>query len=145
MAEQNIVNTILDKITKYPQIIFEQNSENEFRIFANSESGFDIILELAARENTLHFGTFHWHFSNDPEDINSMLNMIAMALTGHARIKEFSKNGNAYKWTVQVQDEAGQWHDNGTMGLFNFNFWTKPDVRYLRNTFVSSSEFYAAN
>ena len=144
MVEQNIIHTILDKITKYPQINFERNSENGLRIFANNESGFDIILELAARENALHLGTFHWHFSNDLEGINSMLDMIAIALTGHARIKEFSKNGNAYKWILQVQDEAGQWRDKGTMGLFNFNFWTKPDVRYLRNTFVSSSEFYAA-
>lgn len=133
MKEQKIIDTIIEKLVKYPDIRFEKKNDWELEIFSRDERGFDILLQIDHRENTLHFGTFHWHFDNTEDEINEMLNQLVFGLTGIARLKELSKNGKAYKWTLQIQDNEGNWYDNGTMGLFNFNFWTKENVRYLQN------------
>lgn len=66
-------------------------------------------------------------------------------MTGIARLKEFSKNGKSYKWALQIQDRDGNWFDNGTMGLINFNFWTKVDIKYLQNNLLPKEILYDNN
>ena len=90
----------------------------------------------------MHFGTFHWHFDNNEEETNEMLNQLIFGLTGIARLKELSKNNKAYKWTLQIQDKEGNWFNNGTMGLMNFNFLTKPDIKYLQNDLLPKERLF---
>src|SRR5690554_7134099 len=145
MKEQNIIDFVVEKLIKYPDIKYDKKSDSELEIFCRDEQGFDILLQLDQRENTLHFGTFHWHFDNNEEEIDEMLNQLVFGLTGIARLKELSKNGKAYKWTLQIQDRDGNWFDNGTMGLMNFNFWTKTGIKYLQNDLLPKDILYADN
>jgi hypothetical protein len=133
MADQNIIDKVVEKLNKYPDIKFEKRNDSELEIYRRDDKGFDILLQTGHRENTLHFGTFHWHFDNNDEETTEMLNQFVFGLTGVARLKEFSINGKAYKWTLQIQDSNGNWLDNGTMRLMNLNFWAKADVKYLQN------------
>jgi len=139
MAEENIIDTIVEKLIKYPDIKFQKISDCELEIFCNDENGYDIFLQTDPRENTLYLGTFHWHFDNTKEEIDEMLNQLIFSMTGISRLKEFSKNGKAFKWTLQVQDRDGNWYDNGTMGVMKFNFWTKADIKYLQNNLLPKS------
>ena len=136
MKEQMIIDLVVEKLIKYPEIKFERKNDNELGIFSNDTNGFDILLQTDNKENTLHFGTFHWHFENTEEEINEMLNQLVFGLTGIARIKEYSKNGKSYKWIIQIQDRDGIWHDNGKMGIFNFNIFTKAEFKYLQNNLL---------
>ncbi|MBP9068391.1 MAG: hypothetical protein KBG47_02715 [Bacteroidia bacterium] len=145
MTEQNIIDFVVEKLIKYPDIKYDKKSDSELEIFCRDEQGFDILLQLDQRENTLHFGTFHWHFDNNEEETDEMLNQLVFGLTGIARLKELSKNGKAYKWTLQIQDREGNWFDNGTMGRMNFNFWTKTDIKYLQNDLLPKDILYADN
>ena len=142
MTEQKIIDTVVEKLIKYPEIKFERKDDNELVIFRNDTNGFDILLQTDNRENTLHFGTFHWHFENTEEEINEMLNQLVFGLTGIARIKEYSKNEKAYKWIIQIQDRDGNWHDDGRMGIFNFNFFTKAKFEYLQNSLLPKDILY---
>ncbi len=133
MKEENIIEFVLEKLKKYPDIKYDKKSDSELEIFCRDEKGFDILLQIDKRENTLHFGAFHWHFDNIEEETNEMLNQLLFGLTGIARLKEFSKDGKAFKWTLQIQDRDCNWYDDGTMGLMNFNFWSKTEIKYLQN------------
>jgi len=145
MIEQNIIDFVIEKLNKYPVIKYIKKSDSELEIFRLDDHGFDILLHLDKRENTLHFGTFHWHFDNNQEEIDEMLNQLVFGLTGIARLKELSKNGKAYKWILQIQDREGNWFDNETMGLMNFNFWTKTNIKYLQNDLLPKDLLYADN
>jgi len=145
MTEMNIIDTIVNTLNKYPDIKYCKKNDREIEIFCRDENGFDILLQLDQHENTLNFETFHLHFNNNEEETNEMLTLLALGLTGIARLKEFSKKGKAYRWTLQIQDKDDNWFENGTMGLINLNFWTKADVKYLQNDFLPKEIIFADN
>jgi hypothetical protein len=145
MATKSIIDTIVEKLNKYPDIKYDKINDNELEIFSRNKNGFDILIQTDPRENTLHFGTFHSHFENNEQETNEMLNQLVFGLTGIARLKEYSKNGKAYKWTIQIQDKDGNWFSNGTMGVKNFNFWKKADINYLQNDLLPKELLYSDN
>lgn len=145
MTEQTIIGKVVEKLDKYPDINYNKKNDSELEIFCRNENGFDILLQTDQRENTLYFGAFHWHFDNNEEETNELLDQLVLGLTGVARLKEFSKNGKAYKWRLQIQDGDGNWSDNGTMGLVNFNFWTKTVIKYLQNDLLPKNKLYSDN
>ena len=103
MTSQSIIDIVAEKLRKYPDINFDKRSESELLIHPRNDKGFAICIQTNDSENTLHFGTYHWHFDNTEEDKNEMLDQLIFGLTGIARLKEFSKNGNSYKLTLQLQ------------------------------------------
>lgn len=139
MTDHNIIDIVVAELTKYPSVKFQKGKNDELKIYRNDEYGIDIILQTDVRENTLHFGSFHWHYENTEEEIDEMLSQLIFALVGLVRIQEFSKNGIAYKWTLQIKDSDGNWHDNGTMQTINLKFWTTPDISYLQNSILPES------
>lgn len=53
MTEQNIVDTVVEKLNKYPDIKFDKKNDNELVIFCRDDKGFNILLQTDQRENTL--------------------------------------------------------------------------------------------
>ncbi len=105
-------------------------------IHCKKEHGFDMVLETDFGENTLYFNDFHWHFDNSEPEIEEMLNLLLSGLTGTARIKVFSKKGAAYKWTLETQDNDGQWNAQDTMSVMSPGIWHKTEIYYLQNYLV---------
>lgn len=136
MTNQNIIDIVVAELTKYPIVKFQKKNSHELIIYSNDKYGFDIVLQTDIRENTLYFGSFHWHYENTEEEIDEMLNQLVFALIGLVRIKEFSKNGIAYKWTLQVKDSEGNWRDNGTMQTINLKFWITSHISYRQNAIL---------
>jgi hypothetical protein len=145
MTEQKIIERVVDKLNKYPDIKYNKKNDSELKIFCCEDNGFGIKLQTDQRENTLVFKAFHLHFDNTKEETDEMLNQLVFGLTGIARLKELSKNGKAYKWILQIQDIEGNWLDSETMGLFNFAFWTKTEIKYLQNDLLPKDILYADN
>jgi hypothetical protein len=142
--DRNILDAITEKLAQYPAVNFTRNSEAALEIYPRDEHGFLISIQLDQRENTLHFGSFHWHYDHTEEETTDLLDQLLLGLTGLARVKEFARHGKAYKWVLEVQDQAGTWHPDGTMGTFSFNFWIKPQVRYLCNDLLPASLVYSS-
>ncbi|MEN5088569.1 hypothetical protein ABE426_19050 [Sphingobacterium faecium] len=142
MTEQNIIQTVVKELKKYPGIKFSKKNDSELKIFGRENTGFDILLLLGGRDNMLYFGPFHWHFDNSEEEINEMLDYIAFGLAGIARLKEYSIKGKGYKWTIQMQDQDGNWLDDETMALMNIKFNAESDVKYLQNEIIPKDILY---
>lgn len=143
--DRTILDVVTEKLAQYPAVNFTRKSETELEIYPHDEHGFLIYIQLDQRENTLYFGSFHWHYDNTEEETNDLLNQLLLGLTGLARVKEFARHGKAYKWVLEVQDEAGVWQHYGMMTTFSFTFWIKPQVRYLRNELLPASLVYGSN
>lgn len=66
MTEQNIIDSVVEKLNKCPDIKLEKKNDSELEMFCCNNKNFDILLQTDQRENTFtfHFGNFHWHFDN---------------------------------------------------------------------------------
>jgi hypothetical protein len=142
--DRTILDVVTEKLAQYPAVSFTKKSDTELEIYPRDERGFPIYIQLDQRENTLHFGSFHWHYENTEAETNDLLDQLLLGLTGLARVKEFARHGKAYKWVLEVQDQMGMWQPDGTMGTLSFNFWIKPQVRYLRNDLLPASLVYSS-
>lgn len=145
MTDRNVIDKVIKKLNKYPHISYNKKNDRVLEIFCRDKDGFDILLQTDHLENTLHFGAFHWHFDNNEVGTIEMLNQLVLGLTGIARLKEFSKDGKAYKWKLQIQDKDGNWFDSQTMGRINFNFWSKTEIKYLQNDLLPKDKLYSEN
>ena len=134
MTHDQIIPFLIDTLKKYPDIKFDLKSNMHLTILPRNKLGFGIVLLTNERENTLYFGdAYHWHFDNSDIEQKEMLDQIAYGLTGVARITVWKKSNKAYKWTLELQDENGNWSNIGTTGNINLNFWTQPELEYLQN------------
>lgn len=145
MTEQNIIDFVIEKLNEYPKLKYNKKSDTELEIYCLEENGFDIMLELGEIENTLYLGSSDWQYDNTEDQINEMLQLIVLGLTGVARLKVFSRNSEPYKWILQVQDIEGNWFDNGTFRILNFNFWTKSEIKYLQNNLLPKNILFPYN
>jgi len=132
----NLVQDIISGLEKYRDIKFEKKGENELKIFGEELNGFDIILFEGERENMLYLGNFHGHFNNTETGIDELVDKIFLSLIGEIRVKEFSKNGESYKWVLQIRDVNCNWYDTETTSLVKMNFGKEDDVTYYQNNLV---------
>ena len=127
-------------IQNHPSVNFEFKGAAELVINANNEEGFDILIQESERENTIHFGTWHFHFDNDDNGKNELIDYLIFGMSKLGRLKAYSRSGNEYKWTFETKDEYGNWHSAGNMGLMNIKFWIKSQVRYYQNDLIDPTQ-----
>jgi len=71
--KHSIIDVITEKLAEYPEVNFTKRNEAELEIYPRDERGFPIYIQLDPRENTLYFGSFHWHFDTTREGTNDLL------------------------------------------------------------------------
>lgn len=146
MTHKEIIPFIVNKLKKYPDIKFEIKNDSDLHIYPRNDKGFAISLSIHERENTLYFGdSYHWHYDNTIAEQTKLLDQIVFGLTGIARIKVWTKNLKAYKWTLELQNRDGNWLSDGTIGIINLNFWVKPEFYYLQNDLLPIAKMQESN
>ena len=128
----NAFEQIAERLKKYPDL----NASVEpfcITVKAQETNGFDVCVFLENGEYTVNFNG--WHECFDESDVESVLNCFAFGLSDSCRIKEFSKNGEPYKWILQSKVE-NNWVNDSTTGLFFFNLFKRTKVRYLQNKVI---------
>jgi hypothetical protein len=132
----NIIEEIKNRLHKYPHVKYEA-SQNFISILPNSDNGFTVSLSLDTNEIVVSFNGWHEHFT----DAEKALNCFAFGLSDSCRLKELRFLGKAYTWTVESQ-ENGEWVEVSTTGLLIppiWRLWQKPDVHYLQNHLIKST------
>jgi hypothetical protein len=129
----NPISTIKEKLKKYPHLQVEE-SAGMITIKPESPDGFEVTFEDGENEYTVYFQGWHEHFDKSEEE--RALNCFALGLSNSCRIKEYSKNGKPYKWVLESKDN-GEWQEDSVMGLLTFNFWNKPEIKYLQNRLIN--------
>lgn len=132
----HLVQDIILSLEKYPNIKFDRKNEAELKIFGDELNGFDITLFEGGRENMLYLGNFHSHFANTETEIDELVDKIFLALIGEIRVKEFSKDGNPYKWVLQIRDANDIWSDTETSVLINLRFRQEADIVFYQNKLI---------
>lgn len=136
------MNDLIEKISeqlkeRYPQVEFRIENKDEMTILSKAENGFEILVQQGDRENTIHFGNWHFHFDNDKDGKNELLDYLGFGMSKLGRLKAYLRSGKEYKWTFETKNEEdGNWYPAGTMGLMNFQFWQKPSVKYYQNDLI---------
>jgi hypothetical protein len=126
------IDEIQQRLAKYPDVRYEIR-DDAITVFPLSETGFEVEL-LSADDGSFSVFFEGWHqaFSNKEE----ALNCFAFGLSGECRLREFSRGGKAYKWTVEYR-QNNEWVADSTSWLLGFAFWRRRTERYLQNTLIS--------
>ena len=132
----NPINEIREKLKKYPHLKVEEENLS-ITVKAESNDGFDVSFVEDESEYTVYFEGWHEHF--EKTDSEGALNCFAFGLSDSCRIKEYSRKGKAYKWILE-SNENGEWLSYSTTGLLSFNFFRKPEVRYLQNKVINGTD-----
>ena len=126
---------------RYPKVEFNIEKNYEMTIIPKDENGFEIFVQQGNRENTIHFGSWHFHFNNDKDGKNELLDYLGLGMSKLGRLKAYLRNGKEYKWTFETKNEEnGNWYPAGTMRLMNFQFWKKPTVKYYQNDLIKLND-----
>lgn len=138
----NLIAKIEERIKEtLPNLEYAIDESNRLTIPSKDENGFDIIVEQGGFENTVVFGMWHFHFSDNENDLNELFDYLGFGLSNYGRLKAFSRGGKEYKWTFEIKNqEDGQWYPSGTMGLMNFKFWIKTKSKYYQNHHIQFEE-----
>jgi len=135
---KNIIEKISEELKeRYPKVEFKIVNNDEMTILTKDENGFEIFVQQGEIENTVHFGTWHFHFDNDKNGKNELLEYLGFRMSKLGRLKAYLRNGEEYKWTFETKNEEdGNWYPAGTMRRMNFKFWQKPTVKYYQNNLI---------
>jgi len=126
----NVIDEIKERLKKYPQVNYTE-TDNFISVLPASDKGFTVSLEI----NQDAFKVFYNGWHEDFDDEIKALNCFAFGLSAECRLKEFWRNGEPYKWTLEYKD-GDYWTEDSTTGLFNVSFWQKQTINYLQNDLI---------
>lgn len=127
----NIIDEIRERLKKYPHIRYEA-SEGSITVFPTSENGFDVSLYVGDHEGFVVYYN-GWH--EDVQTRDEALDRFAFGLSSECRLKESSRGGRVYRWTMEFRRD-GEWREGGTTALLFFRFWNRKSERYLQNNLI---------
>jgi len=121
---------IIKLIEELPQIKFE--FENEDVLVINSiKSSYSIRIAFWEKEHTVFFEDWHWHFANEKEENQHMIETILDIIQNRTRLKEKIVNGKRKGSTLEFQDNNGEWESGLKTEMIKFNFWgRKKETKY---------------
>lgn len=122
---------ILEEKCKKASITYERKG-NSIIALPKAPQGFPVRYDYSSRHVVSYLG---WHEEFDNQD--EALNCFAFGLSNVCRLKVLKKGSFSYKWTVEAQDEHGNWYEDSTTGLFIFPFWMKTTTLILQNHLIS--------
>ncbi|MGD9649060.1 MAG: hypothetical protein AB7U73_25340 [Pirellulales bacterium] len=123
----NAIEQIRIKLQKFPHLHYEETPDS-ITVFAESDEGFQVQLQMNAGEYTVAFEGWHEHFDSETE----ALCCFAFGLSEECRLRVTSRGMFDYRWTVQCL-RNGVWQDDSETGLVLFPFWRRRRERYLQN------------
>lgn len=111
------IEIIKDKLKKYPYVKFVE-TEDSITILPVDEDGFEIALYVGDEKShepyKVHFNGWHEDF----DDSSQALECLAFGLSDECRLKEYSRGGNPYRWTIE-HSQDGAWHEDSTTSLLS--------------------------
>ncbi len=127
----SIVNAIKEKLGKYPNVSYEA-TDNSITVFPLSDNGFEVTLYVFEQKGGEGFTVFYNGWHENFQTSEEALDCFAFGLTSECRLKETSRGGRAYRWTIEFMED-GEWQEGGTTALFFVRFWNRKHERYLQN------------
>ena len=131
----SVIDEIKEKLRRYPHVRYEV-TEHSIVVLPTSESGFEVSLYFNQQDSYEPFNVFFkgWHeaFSTQAE----ALECFALGLSVECRLKESSRGGEPYKWTVEYRDDGSWQSDSTTTTPLFVAFWRSKTERYLQNNLI---------
>jgi hypothetical protein len=127
----NPLDEIKTKLRKYPDVKYECTNSS-ITVLPTSDTGFNVTLDAAPGNYTVHFNGWHENFA----DASEALDCFAFGLSDECRLKEHRRGDFAYRWIVESKQNS-EWVADTETGLLVFPFWKRARVVYLQNNLIS--------
>lgn len=124
------IGTLLDRIEAKLVAHGVPHEREATRLFVlpASDEGFTVLIFAEGEAFTVYANGWHDDFE-DPEEAGRF---FLFALTETVRLQEERRGGDAFRWTLEYQEE-GTWRSLSTTGLFLVPFWKRREKVTLQN------------
>jgi hypothetical protein len=129
-----IILAIKEKLRKYPEAGF-QIDDDEIQVLPTDAEGFTVSMEAHESEFTVGFNGWHEEFTDE----ETAMDCFALGLSEDCRLKEWSRGGTIFKWTMEYILD-GKWVEDSTTGLLITPFWKKAEIRILQNKLLPTKQ-----
>ncbi|MGE0267085.1 MAG: hypothetical protein AB7S78_01335 [Candidatus Omnitrophota bacterium] len=131
-------------LSKHPDIthtwsIDEDEDHCILEIFKQTETGFDIIVEVFPNKIHVNVESSFFDFTNfkSVEDmVQTAWNLIRDLLSPAMRLVEFLSDGKPYKWKVEFYNN-GKWKSKSCSSLLFFKYFGKKTKTILQNKVIN--------
>jgi hypothetical protein len=125
------IDRIRERAREFPQLVLTERA-GWIELKPPGADSFSVGLAEDDHGYTVYFEG--WHERAQSED--EALDLFAMGLSDHARLKVTSRGTTDHCWTLETRDGDG-WKRGSTTGLVFFPFWRRRKVRYLQNHIIT--------
>lgn len=127
------IGTLLDSIEAklIAHNIPHEREATRLFVLPASDEGFTVLIFGEGEAFTVYANGWH----DDFEDAEEAGRFFLYALTETVRLQEERRDGEAYKWTLDYQEE-GTWRTLSTTGLFLSPFWKRKRKVTLQNRWL---------
>lgn len=125
------IQQVKNLLASHPQIPWQEKG-NGIEVKPRDDTGFTVWFEeQEGGEFIVGYDRWHEHF----DGLDEAMRCFVFGLSDGARLVVTERAGFRYKWLLQYQ-EAEQWVDDQTTGLFFFPFWRRKGVSFLQNRWI---------
>lgn len=126
------IKTTKEILTTYPEIKHEWSIDEDedhciLDIPKQKNNGFDITIEVSAKEIAITAASAHTHFDLEKsyeKTIQSSLSLVRDLLSPGMRIRELVSSGHPYKWYIEALHDE-KWVIEEENGLLFWNYFGK--------------------
>jgi hypothetical protein len=130
---QSAIETIGDRLTKYPQVRFTR-TDDSIVVIPWDESGFEVALIAHGGGYTVAFDGWHETFEHE----ENALDCFVLGLSSGCRLRVEVRGTFRCKWVLEYEAH-GEWHEDSTVGLILYPFWRRPETIYLQNHLIPAA------
>lgn len=137
---KDFATTAKDVLSRHPELehswlLDEAEDRCELTISKQTNSGFDITVEVSPSDIVIIAEGFHHHLDSSDtsnEKIDAALGLVRDLLSPHMRIVELSAGGRPYRWQLEALRD-GKWCNEASTGLIFWNYFGKRTKKIFQN------------
>ena len=129
-----MIDEILNFLEKCPQIQFERG-EDSVRVHPTTPEGFEVVIEQIWES---HYSVSYSGWHEDYHTLEEALGCFFLGLSNRCRLKVQSKDGNAFRWTVEHWNDPS-WRERSTKASWSHRFFKPTVTTYLQNDLLPES------
>lgn len=126
------IEKIVTKLQRHPSVQYSV-AGCTLTVEPLTEDGFSVWLHEQPPAYTVGFDGWHEHFQDEAEALAA----FAFGLSDACRLQVMQRGRMDCAWTVESQDEHGEWKVDSTTGLLFTPFWRRRRVVYRQNHLIT--------
>lgn len=135
----SILDEIEKRLSRYPEARVKRDLSS-ISYLPSDPGGFAVTLRVGRNKRCEYYSVFYNESQVEFTHRRSAVIEFGFGLSNGCRLKEYSRNGKAYRWIVELWDvKERRWKPDWDFVPWSsalWQFWYRPTFRYLQNRLI---------